>query len=136
MHITNINRKPVVPSTVVEEYEDAQALIKEARLRQQRRQRWIVTSIIVIVLVVGVGYGVGYGGRAGVPRVTATSITKNSPLTTSWRAVGCPSVNEPLQQSLNGDVTGCIRVPALYTSRLVVALQAYESKPGSTVEHA
>ena len=129
MHITNINRKLVVPSTVVEEYEDAQALIKEARLRQQRRQRWIVTSIIVIVLVVGVGYGVGYGGRAGVPRVTATSITKNSPLTTSWRAVGCPSVNEPLQQSLNGDVTGCIRVPALYTSRLVVALQAYESKP-------
>jgi hypothetical protein len=122
------NEKPSTPLTAAEEYDVAQALIKEARLRKQRRQRWIAASIIAILLVAGVAYGVGHDGQSGVPRVTATSIAKNSTLTTSWRAVGCPSLDEPLQQSLNGDVTGCFRVPALYTSRLVVALQAYVTK--------
>jgi hypothetical protein len=37
----------------------------------------------------------------------------------------CPTYNGFVQQSFNGDITGCFRIPALQSSSLVVALQAY-----------
>ena len=37
----------------------------------------------------------------------------------------CPSSDGFVQQSFNGDITGCFRIPALNSSSLVVALQTY-----------
>ncbi|HEY5265717.1 MAG TPA: hypothetical protein VIJ40_02780 [Acidimicrobiales bacterium] len=39
----------------------------------------------------------------------------------------CPSSNGFMQQSWNGDISGCFRVPALHSATLVVALQTFLS---------
>lgn len=66
------------------------------------------------------------------------STKDHSPLTTAWTAANC-SVDASdvqqfvggqieLSQALNGDLSGCFRVPSLRTSRLVIALQAYADR--------
>ncbi len=112
-------------------HDNAPAPITEHGRRPPRARRWVVATVVALLLVGGVTYGVDHGGRHTVPPTATPSNASPASLTTSWRAAGCPSVNEPLRQSLNGDITACFRVPALYTSHLVVALQAYETKPRS-----
>jgi hypothetical protein len=56
-------------------------------------------------------------------------------LTTAWTAENCSNKSQGFQQgvggevelsqALNGDLTGCFRVPSLHSSKLVIALQSF-----------
>jgi hypothetical protein len=63
---------------------------------------------------------------------TTTTTMSEAPLTTSWTTSNCSSVDASLQQSINGSISGCFRVPALNASSLVVSLQTVVS-PSATV---
>lgn len=56
---------------------------------------------------------------------TTTSVP-SAPLSTSWGGQ-CGSAENAVHQSLNGDISGCFRVPALNSTSLVVGLQTYFS---------
>jgi hypothetical protein len=59
--------------------------------------------------------------------VSSTTQSNNAPIATANLPASsvCGTNGDYVQQSLNGDFTGCFRVPALHSSSLVVALQAY-----------
>ena len=67
-------------------------------------------------------------------RMSRTTDSLSATPTTSWTAAGCPTIpggydmtssgtENSLTQSYDGEVSGCMRVPALGASTLVVALQ-------------
>jgi hypothetical protein len=103
------------------------------------RARIIGLSSLVLIGVSVVPVG-GSVSRASVvqlsnpaPALRMTNLRSSSP-TTSWTAAGCPAnpggyqatssgTEYVLTQSFNGEVSGCLRVPALGGSALVVALQ-------------
>lgn len=96
-----------------------------------------VSSFAIAAIMVPAGASASRVGTVtpGSPaRLSRAANLSSSSLTTSWSAAGCPAIpggyqttssgtENTLTQSFNGDLTGCMRVPALGASTLVVALQ-------------
>lgn len=101
----------------------------------------VVTLIIVamssVIFAVAAGATTASGTRYGSQAVSL-HVRSQSPLTTAWTSANC-ALNADnyeqstggeieLTQSMNGDLSGCFRVPSLRTTNLVVGLQAYANR--------
>jgi hypothetical protein len=84
-------------------------------------------TVLVTAALVLASYGVSHGSPAAASSGDSTIATSSIPPTSV-----CGNDGDYVQQSLNGDFTGCFRVPALYSSSLVVALTAYWSGTSNT----
>jgi len=73
---------------------DAQALIEEARRRHRRRQRWILTGLVVAALAAGLTYALRGGGASLTPgRAGHPGSTPSTPPQLRWKelaAAGLP----------------------------------------------
>ncbi len=88
--------------------------------RFKNRSRMKLATVLLAAGIVLAGCG---SANDASPPTTSTT----TPLAASSGTVGstCTTNGGSVQQSLNGDFSGCFRVPELHNSSVVVALQAY-----------
>ncbi len=88
--------------------------------RFKNRSRMKLATVLIAAGIVLAGCG-----SANDASPTTTSTT--TPLAASSSTAGstCTTNGGSVRQSLNGDFTGCFRVPELHSSSVVVALQTY-----------
>lgn len=93
---------------------------------RRRRSRSVVRNVALVVAAALVLSSCG--AARSVPSITHHHVTPVATANIPASSV-CGSEGDDVQQSFNGDFTGCIRVPALYSPSLIVALQAYIDGP-------
>ena len=87
-------------------------------------RRWLLVTTVTLVAAMAVSSFLLLRHPLGDQK-TSTNPVVVTPTSSISSSSLCPSNDPTLRQSLNGDVTGCFRVPALDGSSLVVALQTY-----------